>query len=85
MYETYSDGLCYSVFIMEFLSPIALDFRLFVPNRAFSPVVCGVIRKNRSFFDGALNTKKNGLLFKAAFIKHSFVVALCVFRDTPKS
>ena len=40
VYETYSDGLCYSVFIMEFLSPIALDFRLFVPNRAFSHTCC---------------------------------------------
>ena len=40
VYETYRDGLCYSVFKMEtLLYPIiALDFRLFVPNRTFSHI-----------------------------------------------
>ena len=36
VYETYRDGLCYSVFKMETLYPIALNFRLFIPNRTFS-------------------------------------------------
>ena len=47
VYETYSDGLCYSVFIMEFLSPIALDFRLFVPNRAFSRFITNPKQKRQ--------------------------------------
>ena len=40
VYETYRDGLCYSVVKMEILSPIELDFRLFAPNRTFSPPTC---------------------------------------------
>ena len=35
--ETYRDGLCYSVVKMGILSPIAVNFRFFVPNRGFSP------------------------------------------------
>ena len=45
VYETYRDGLCYSVVKMEILSPIELDFRLFVPNRTFSRVVCDTLKR----------------------------------------